>query len=265
MLSAITAQIQIVAQGRLIYFIVLVIILALSMWIGPKLNVEIRRVPALDAIDEAVGVCAELGSPLLYSFGSMMMSSGVGASYVNGSLQTMKYTANKCAVAGVRMFRYTVDPRIFTMMQDFAEQGALEAGHAEAYLVDDGYYCASAGQVNLQQAAHIESARCASYVGIGSHVGAFEVVAFESVRRVHRGGGFCICGNAGSAEAAIDTLIGDYTLMGDEVAAAGAVLGGDPVALATLLGQDVTTFLNIALLGVAMILYVTTGYILIVG
>jgi hypothetical protein len=265
MLSAITAQIEIIAQGRLIYFIVLMIILAISLWIGPKLNVEIRRVPAIDAVDEAVGVCAELGAPLLYSFGNLALSGGVGGSYVNGSLQIMKYTANKCAVAGVRMFRYTTDPRIFTMMQDFAQQGALEAGHAEAFIVGDGYYCASAGQINMQQAAHIGSARCASYVGIGGHTGAYEVVAYEAVRRAQGGGGFNIGGNSGSAEAAIDTLIGDYTLMGDEVAAAGAVLNQDPMALATLLGQDVTTFLNIGLLAVAMILYVTTGYILIVG
>lgn len=72
------------------------VVVAVMMFLAPKLGLEIRRVPALDAVDEAVGMCAERGTPLLFSFGSLALSP-----YINAGLEVLKYISRKAGETGV--------------------------------------------------------------------------------------------------------------------------------------------------------------------
>jgi hypothetical protein len=226
------------------------------MIVGPKMKIRLRRVPALDSIDEAVGMAAEKGDPIVYSYGNLVFSS---AMMFNCSTQILGYVMRKAAVAKVRVFRFTKDPAIFAAMEDMAQQACIQVGHSEMYNRSDGFYCATDGVVNMMQAATIGKYHCCAYIAVGLHMAAFQPAAIEAVRRAQNGGGYAMTGESGVAESGVTTMTGDYSLQGDEVDAAGAVITQDPSALASLLNTDVMIFLTIGVVIAGAIYYALTG------
>ena len=59
-----------IIQGRLIGFLMdIAMAILVIYYIRSRKKIYIRRVPGLDAIEEAVGRCAEMGKPVMASFG----------------------------------------------------------------------------------------------------------------------------------------------------------------------------------------------------
>ena len=217
------------------------ILLLLLLLIGPPLfcirmakkgrPIYVRRIPGIDAIDEAVGRSVELGRPLSFTCGLTGISPLLYA-----CLGALRYVARKAARYKIRLFVPASDSEALvltdaTLQNAFRSEKRLSSYDASniRFLSDEQFAYAS----GYQGLIHRENVGAAFLFGrfaaeslilaeAGQQVGAIQVAATVSPEQVPFFLTTC-----------------DYTVIGEELFAAGAYLSGDPVQIGSLRGQDI--------------------------
>jgi len=105
----------------LIYLISMVILFALRAGRGkvPRL----RRIPGLDAIDEAIGRAAEMGRPVFISHGIGNMTDATYGPQTIAGLGVLSYVAEKCAELGTRLYVPVRQLTIWPIAVELCETG----------------------------------------------------------------------------------------------------------------------------------------------
>lgn len=175
------------------FFFILFAVVAclLLLYLAPKFGFEkLRRVAALDALDEAVGFCSETARPLIWTFGFV----APGHPFFPGAIESFKYTVKKCATATVRVY-YTSTSNLTTVMaDDFAKQACLEVGHPEHATAVQGYWALGNYEEGLLLGGIIARYHAGALVGIGKGSGqqqnawAIDCMRREKRRSIHRDG-----------------------------------------------------------------------------
>lgn len=202
----------------------------------------IRRIPGLDAVEEAIGRATEMGKPILYLTGLYDMSyvPTIAATCILGRV------ARKVANYDSQIKVPSYDPIVMTVCQEIVREAYLEAGRPDAFKEDNIFF------VTTDQFAYVaavdgimlrERPAANFYMGYyfaeslllaetGASVGAIQIAGTDSVTQLP----FFI-------------VTCDYTLMGEELYAASAYLSREPLQLGSLKGQDVSkAFILIVLL-----------------
>jgi len=224
----------------------------------PRLGYEwcaLRRVPAMDVMDEAVRICAEKGRPFFQSAGSSSFSAaGGGIQFVESIVSLGRYLTKQCANLGVRFISAVMDPQLQLLFIDFARQGYLEAGRPELFNARDIKYVVSGvGQSIMENVDTIRMNKPAAFVGIGHFGSGTPVPIFEEAVTQ---GAFIVGSSYWPDELAQAAMASDYTLLTAEQTIIGAYIDNDPEKMAVFIGEDVAKLILIAIaviIGIAWI------------
>jgi hypothetical protein len=206
---------------------------------------HIRKIPALDAIEEAVGRCAELGRPVYYPLGA----AGFGDASTGGkmaALSLINYTAGLCAERGVKLLNGTIAPAIIPLIDDVVTQAYAMKGVPNLhqltdirYFPDQMAYVAGTDTIFKYEKPGamimIDTwwAEALAFCEIGKAAGAFQIGGTDY--RPYMPYFIATC---------------DYALIGEEIFVASAYVSKDPEPKATVLSEDIMKFV---IIGVTLI------------
>ena len=190
----------------------------------------IRRIPGLNAIDEAVGRATEMGRPVLMIPGP----GGLAIENLQG-LAIFGYIARAVARFGNRTILPTADPIFNGVAEETIRDAYAESGRPE--LVEDGdvryltgqqfaYASGVAGILNREKPAAsfmfgLFYAESLIFAETGQQIGAVQVAGTTETNQIP----FLITAC-------------DYVIIGDEFYAASAYLSNNATLLGSIVGQD---------------------------
>lgn len=207
-------------------------------------DIHIRRIPGIDAIEQAVGRAVELGRPISFTFGL----TGLGP-LLYACLSVLKHVARKTARLGSRLFIPCNDPEVLAVADV-----ALQSVYAEERRL--GQYDPG----NLRFLSSEQFAFASGYIGLlhRENVGSaflFGQFAAESLVLAEAGqqiGAMQVAATVSNEQIPFFLTTCDYTLFGEELFAAGAFLSRDPVQVGSMRAQDLIKLFLVAvvLLGI---------------
>ena len=231
-------QVYPIVEGRISGLIIFLVALVLTVYyLQTKKVPYIRRVPAIDAIEEGIGRATELGKPVIASCG--MAPSGIDASTVAG-LGMLTYIAKLCARNDVRLMSpMGGSEESYTTMElarDLVETQYKLEGKPEAFNIDDMPFLSG------RQFAWA-SAYCGMMLREKPATNIMVGVQYASAVYIsevgHEVGAMVISGTTYLANIACLAASSDYVMIGEEMLAAGAYLSRAPGQLATIRTQDI--------------------------
>jgi hypothetical protein len=209
----------------------------------------IRRLQALDAIEDAVGRCAEMGRPLMYSMGSRADFEPGNAAETYASLSLVNYTATLCARNDVGYYAHCGRAIGVPATHDAIRSAYVAEGKAEAFrheMVVYGSDETKAAEVFVGGIMAREE--CAALViigGLGTEGQYLPVLA-------DRMGMFIVGGSTKGVTWII--AIADHYLIKEEVLAAGAYVSKDPLQSASVAAVDWVKYISLAVILIGSVL-----------
>lgn len=240
-------------EGRLFEFLYLIIIGFTMFYYSNQAKKgkvpKIARLPALDAVDEAVGRCAEMGKPLFFTVGSSEITDASTAQTLAG-LTLMKYVATLAARYDVPMWVVNRYGATHVVAMDVVKQGYLEAGRPEAFKPEQVLFFSS------EQFAY--AAGCAGImhreqVGAAFMVGQFMAEALYLAESAAALDCISIAGTARATQLHFFVAACDYTLIAEEIFVISAYLTQDPAQLGMVRGGDICKVIATILIAVGAI------------
>ncbi len=193
-------------------------------------SMYVRRLPGVDAINEATGRAAELGRPMSFCTGL----TGLGP-VLYACLGILSYVSKRAALYKSKLIIPQNDPQVMAVVEEVVRDAYRAEGrlsHFEPtnirYLSDEQLAFAAGYQGIIQRENVASTFLFGSFAGeslilaeAGAQVGAMQIAASVSPEQV----AFFIC-------------TCDYTLIGEELFGASAYLTREPIQLGSLYGQD---------------------------
>ncbi len=204
----------------------------------------IRPLEGLKAVEEAIGRATEMGRPVLYipGLGDMSEVSTLA------SITILMRVARRTAEMGCDLEVPGYDPVAATIMDGAVRQAYVEAGRGDSFRPGTVHY------VSAQQFAYV--AAVTGYMlrerpATNIFMGAFYAESLFLAETGNLTGAIQIAGTDQVTQLPFFVCACDYTLLGEELYAASAYLGREPVQLATIAAQDWAKALAAALVVVA--------------
>jgi len=237
-------------SGRLLGLILVAVIFVLTIYyLNAKKLPYIRRVPALDAIEEAVGRSTEMGKPVVCSFGI----GGFGYWTIAG-LSILGHVAKLCAETDTRLIVPTGGSQSSYLTRevavDIVKTQYILAGKPEAFREEDmpflsgQQYAYTPGYIGI-----LIRERPGATIMTGSHYS--EAMNIAEISNLV--GAITITAGCYTSNMAALACASDYIMLMDEQPAAGAYLSKDIGQLATLRVQDIYKVLAIVLVVIGLI------------
>ncbi len=198
------------------------------------LEIKLRSIAGIDAIEEAVGRATEMGRIVHFSPGIAGLD-GTTAAQTFAGLETLGYVAKLVARYGARMIVTIRQPTVLPLAEEVVRQAYMAEGAIEAYDEDSVVYLSSeqfaysAGAMGI-----INREKAAANILLGG----FWAESLMLVEAAFHAGAISICGTAMIAQVPFFVAASDYTLIGEELYAAGAICSGNPIRLGSIAGQD---------------------------
>jgi len=208
----------------------------------------LRRVPGLDAIEEAVGRCTELKRPLHYNAGLANVR-GATAAETMAAINVLSYVSALCAKHDTQMIVTCCNYEQLPYLEEAVQTAFAAAGKT---VPDDYVRYVGAGQGQLSIAAQgiFEREKIAANIMMGG----YDEEAVSIAEKGYRVGAMGIGGTARMGQVAILAAVMDYTLIGEELYAAGAYVSGDPVQVASVAGADLPKIAGMLLILIGLVL-----------
>ncbi len=204
----------------------------------------IRRIPGIDAIEEAIGRATELGRPMMFSTGL----TGLNA-LLYALLGIVTYVSKKAATYGCRLIFPQCDYQVMPIVEETAREAYRAVGRVDQFNPQDvrflspSQFAFASGYMGI---AHREQA--ASCFLFGSFA-AESLILAEAGQQV---GAMQVAGTPTLTQVPFFLTSCDYTIIGEEVYAAGAYLSREPSQLGSIRGQDVSKLVVLAMLMVGL-------------
>ena len=193
--------------------------------------VKIRRLAALDAVDEAIGRATEMGRSVLFVPGIMDMTDIQTVAGVNILGRVAKTAAEYDAKLEVPTSRSIV----MSAARDAVRAAHFEAGRPETYNADNIRYLTDEqfGYVAAVTGSMVRDKPAACF-----YMGAFYAESLLFAENGNSIGAIQIAGTAEPSQLPFFVAACDYTLIGEEFFAASAYLSGERDQLGSIQGQD---------------------------
>ena len=196
----------------------------------------IRKIPGLEAVDDAVGRATEMGRPVLYVPGIETVSE-VGTL---AALTILGHVAKRVAVHGTPLEVPVADPIVMATAQEIVKNAYAEVGQSDrydeskiAYLTYDQFgYTAGVDGIMVRERPE------AVFL-----LGTFYAESLILAETGHAIGAIQIAGTKETSQLPFFVAACDYTLIGEELFAASSYLSREPVMLGSLKGQDLAKML----------------------
>ncbi|MEX0974778.1 MAG: DUF6754 domain-containing protein [Bacillota bacterium] len=215
--------------GSLVLLLTLTSILFFAMEAFKRTgNLRIRRIPGLDAIDEMVGRVTEMGRPLAFVLGGTDLEAQGFA-----SMRILSHVAGETAKYDAKMFVVAPLPEMEPMCQEIMKSAYLKAGKGDSYNPTDVMYmpgdASKAGVLGLYQREHVAGAML-----FGNYY--YESMLFAEAANL--AGASQIGGTANYHQLPFFVASCDYTLIAEEIFAAGTYLSKEPSEVGGLTAQE---------------------------
>lgn len=191
----------------------------------------IRRIAGLNAIDEAVGRATELGKKVLYIPGIQSMDEN----QTIASLAVLGHVAGLTAKYATELEVPNKDPLTFAAARETVREAYLEAGRPDLYTESMVNY------VTYDQFAYtatVSGKMMRERPAANFLIGSFYAESLLLAEAGQASGAIQIAGTAEVAQLPFFVCSCDYTLIGEELYAAGAYLSREPTMLGSIKGQD---------------------------
>ncbi|MEZ5358624.1 MAG: fibronectin type III domain-containing protein [Candidatus Zixiibacteriota bacterium] len=191
----------------------------------------IRPLAGIDAVDEAIGRATEMGKPILY-----IMGLGTAADIATiASFTILGRVAKKVAEYQTSLIVPCYDPIVMTVAQETVKTGYYDAGRPDAYNEDDVFFLTN------QQFAYVSGVNgimVRQKPATNFYLGKFYAESLIMAETGNSINSIQIAGTDEVTQIPFFVVACDYTLIGEELYAASAYLGREPVLLGTLKAQD---------------------------
>ncbi len=191
----------------------------------------IRPLAGIEAVDEAIGRATEMGKPILYVLGL-----GTAADIATiASFTILGRVAKKVAEYQTSLIVPCYDPIVMTIAQETVKTGYYNAGRPDAYNEDSVYFLTN------QQFAYVGGVNgimLRERPATNLYLGKFYAESLILAETGAVAGSIQISGTDEVTQIPFFVVACDYTLIGEELYAASAYLGREPVLLGTLKAQD---------------------------
>ncbi len=226
----------------LMFIIIFTIILLFFISGGKKGKfMFIRKMAGLDAIDDAIGRATEMGRPILYIIGL----GAISALSTIASLSILAQVIRKLAQYGAKILVPCYDPIVMSAAQEIAKNSYLQAGRPDLFRKRDIYFVTDSqfGYVTSVNATMVKE-KTATNLYLGSF--AAEALLLSETGAANRS--IQIAGTDSIAQLPFFVVTCDYTLIGEELYAAGAYISKDSILLSTLKAQDIFKILTFVII-----------------
>jgi hypothetical protein len=213
-----------------------------SIRTAKRREIFLRRIPGLDAVDEAIGRATELGKPILYLTGAGDMSepSTLAAAVILGRV------AKRVAAYETELMVPHRDPIVMAVCQEITKQSYLEAGKPDVFKEDSNFFITTD---QFSYTAAVDGVMLRKRPAANFFMGSYFAESLLLTETGASTGAIQIAGTDSDHQLPFFVTTCDYTLIGEELYAASAYLSREPVQVGTLRGQDLgKAFILIVLL-----------------
>jgi hypothetical protein len=210
-------------------------------------TIFLRRIPGLDAVDEAIGRATELGKPILYLTGAHDLHdpSTIAAAVILGKV------AKRAALYETELMVPHREPMTMAVCQEITKQAYLEAGKPDLFKEDANFFI-TADQFSYTAA--VDGIMLRKKPAANFFMGAYFAESLLLTETGASTGAIQIAGTDSDHQLPFFVTTCDYTLIGEELYAASAYLSKEPVQIGTLRGQDIGKAVILCVLAVGTVL-----------
>lgn len=227
-------------------------ILLYTMWAKQGKPLFLRKIPGIDAVEEAVGRATEMGRPVLFIPGIAELDEIETIAGISILGRVAKITAQYETPLMVPV-RY---PLVLAAGQEVVEQSYIEMGKKDYYDKDIVRYVAGE---QFSFTATVNGYMMRERPATNIYMGAFFAESLLLAETGNAAGSIQIAGTARPEQLPFFIAACDYTLMGEELYAASAYLSHEPVMTGGLKGQDFIKMI-IAICIILGVILVSLGY-----
>ena len=213
-------------------------------------EVFIRRIPGLEAVDEAIGRATEMGRSILYVLGL----GGVDNVATIASMTILGQVARRTADYETPLRVPCNDPIVLNVVREMVKASYLDEGRPDAYQEENIFFLTGE---QFAYAAGVDGMMIREKPAAVFLQGTFFAESLLMAETGNSIGAIQIAGTDSEHQLPFFIAACDYTLIGEELYAATAYLSKDPMFLGSLRGQDwgkIVIFAAI-ILGVALELF----------
>jgi hypothetical protein len=202
--------------------------------------VKLRTIAGYEALKEAVGRSVEMGSPIHFTAGYY----AIGLEIMAG-LQSLRHIAGLVAEYGGNLVATTAKGDTYTMAEGIVKQAYIEAGKPEAYKTEMVRYLSDS---QFAFASGVMGIITREQVAANVMMGQFAAESLLFAETGYAAGAIQIAGTASIGQLPFFVATCDYVVIGEELFAANAYFGNDPLNLGCIRGQDLAKALCIGLI-----------------
>ncbi|MDQ7773653.1 MAG: hypothetical protein RDU13_09025 [Elusimicrobiales bacterium] len=217
--------------NNLILMLTIIIVFFWTVSHAKRKGLFIRRIAGLDAIDEAIGRATEMGRPIFYStgIGPMSLVPTIASTSILGEV------ARKVAQYDTSLKVPHFDPIVMTVCKEVVKQSYLEMERPDSYRDDTNFFVS---QDQFSYAASVDAMIHREKPAACFFIGHFMAESLLLAEVGATTGAIQIAGTEQESQLPFFFTSCDYTLIGEELYAAGAYLSKEPMLTSTLKVQD---------------------------
>lgn len=206
-------------------------------------DLYVRPLAGIEAVDDAIGRATEMGRPILYVLGL-----GTAADVATiASFTVLSRVAKRVAEYQTALNVPTYDPIVMSVAQEVVKSAYLDAGRPDDYKEDIVHFVT---QSQFAYVAAVNGIMMRERPATNVYMGKFYAESLILAETGALAGSIQISGTDEIAQIPFFIVACDYTLIGEELYAASAYLGREPVLLGSLKAQD---YLKAAVIVLAVI------------
>ncbi|HAQ61279.1 TPA: hypothetical protein DCR49_04660 [Candidatus Delongbacteria bacterium] len=194
-------------------------------------SIYIRRIPGLDAIDDAVGRATEMGKPIIYDSGL----GGFSSPQTIASMLILRSVAKKVAEFKAEIIYPAYDPVVLQIAEEMIASGFLDAGYPEDHKKDNCFFMVSD---QFAYAAGLSGLIARKKPATALHFGYYAAESLLISEAGFAAGAIQVAGTTEATQLPFFITSCDYTLIGEELYAAAAYLSRDAQVLSNLKLSD---------------------------
>lgn len=191
----------------------------------------IRRIPGLEAVDEAIGRATEMGRSIMYILGL----GGVSNVATIASMNILSQVAQKTADYETPLRVPCNDPIVMNVVQEMVRTAYLNEGRPDAYNEENIFFLTES---QFAYAAGVDGMMVREKPAAVFLQGSFFAESLILAETGNSIGAIQIAGTDKEHQLPFFIAACDYTLIGEELYAASAYLSREPMLLGSLKGQD---------------------------
>ena len=194
-------------------------------------EIFIRRIPGLEAVDEAIGRSTEMGRPIMYILGLGSVSDVATIA----SMNILSQVARKTADYEMPLRVPCNDPIVLNVVREMVRTAYVNEGRPDAYQEDDIFFLTES---QFAYAAGVDGMMIREKPAAIFMQGTFYAESLILAETGNSVGAIQIAGTDSDSQLPFFIAACDYTLIGEELYAASAYLSREPMLIGSLRGQD---------------------------